>query len=49
LKKYNITYVVLHLQLYSPHVGASILAQAQTNAGLRQVASFGSDSVWQVM
>ena len=49
LKKYNITYVVLHLQLYSPNIGASIFAQAQTNAGLRQVASFGSDSVWQVM
>ncbi len=49
LKKYHIMYVVLHLQLFSPHVGASILAQAQANAGLRQVASFGSDSVWQVM
>ena len=49
LKKYHITYVVLHLQLYSPNVGASILAQAKANPGLRQVASFGSDSVWQVM
>jgi hypothetical protein len=49
LKKYHILYVVLHLQLYSPHVGASILAQAQANASLRQVASFASDSVWQVM
>jgi hypothetical protein len=49
LKKYHITYVVLHLQLYSPNVGASILAQAKANPGLQQVASFGSDSVWQVM
>lgn len=49
LKKYQITYVVLHLQLYSPHVGAAILAQAKVNPGLQQVASFGSDSVWQVI
>lgn len=49
LKKYHITYVVLHLQLYSPNVGASILAQAKANPGLQQVASFGSDSVWQVI
>jgi len=49
LKKYQITYVVLHLQLYSPNVGAAILAQAKVNPGLQQVASFGSDSVWQVI
>jgi len=49
LKKYHIIYVVLHLQYYSPNVGAAILAQAKANSGLQQVASFGSDSVWQVV
>ena len=49
LKKYHITYVVLHLQLYSPNIGAGILAQAKANPGLQEVASFGSDSVWQVV
>ncbi len=49
LKKYHITYVVLHLQFYSPNVGASMLAQAKANPGLQQVALFGSDLVWQVI
>lgn len=49
LKQYHIRYVVLHLQYYNPAIAATILAQAESNAGLRRVAVFGSDSVWQVI
>lgn len=49
LKQYHIRYVVLHLQYYNPAIAATILARAESNAGLRRVAVFGSDSVWQVI
>ncbi|MEO8956374.1 MAG: hypothetical protein ABI465_17620 [Ktedonobacteraceae bacterium] len=49
LKQYHIRYVVLHLQYYNPAIATTILAQAESNAGLRRIAVFGSDSVWQVI
>ncbi len=49
LRQYSIRYVVLHLQYYNPAKAATILAQAQSSPGLRRVAVFGSDSVWQVI
>jgi hypothetical protein len=49
LKKYHIQYVVLHLQFYSPAVANSILAKVVSSSGLRRVAVFGNDSVWQVI
>lgn len=49
LKQYHIRYVVLHLQYYNPALATTMLAQAKSNAGLRRVAVFGSDSVWQVI
>ncbi len=49
LKQYHISYVVLHLQFYSPNVGAAILSQATGSSGLQRVALFGSDSVWRVV
>ncbi len=49
LKQYHIRYVVLHLQYYNPAIATTILAQAESNTGLRRIVMFGSDSVWQVI
>ncbi len=49
LKQYHIQYVVLHLQYYIPTVANRLLAQTEASPGLRRVAVFGSDSVWQVI
>ena len=49
LKQYHIQYVVLHLQYYTPAVANKLLAQAEASPGLRRVAVFGYDSVWQVI
>ncbi len=49
LKQYHIRYVVLHLQYYNPAIATTMLTQAKSNVGLRRVAVFGSDSVWQVI
>ncbi len=48
LKKYHISYVVLHLGLYSPAIAPTLLAQVEASPGLQRLAVFGSDSVWQV-
>jgi len=48
LKRYHVRYVVLHLQLFSPGVAATLLANTEVSPGLFRVADFGSDSVWQV-
>jgi hypothetical protein len=48
LKRFHIRYVVLHLQLFSPAVAATLLAKVEASPGLFPVADFGSDSVWQV-
>jgi len=48
LKRYHVHYVVLHLQLFSPGVAATLLAKTEVSPGLFRVADFGSDSVWQV-
>ena len=48
LKRYHVRYVVLHLQLFSPGMAATLLTKVEASPGLVRVANFGSDSVWQV-
>ncbi|QBD78216.1 hypothetical protein EPA93_20315 [Ktedonosporobacter rubrisoli] len=48
LRKYQVHYVILHLQLYQPHEAKALLTRVQASKDLQLMATFGKDSIWKV-